>query len=78
MNKQRRKQLEDISEKLQQLRDELDSVMEEEQEAYDNMPESLQESERGCTMQEGLDNLQSVIDSLESDVMDVIQEVIEQ
>lgn len=52
--------------------------MEEEQEAYDNMPESLQESDRGCTMQEGLDNLQSAIDSLESEVMDVIQEVIEQ
>jgi len=29
MNKQRRKQLEEISEQLQQLRDELESVMEE-------------------------------------------------
>ena len=78
MNKQRRKQPEDIQAQLLTLKEELESVMDEEQEAYDNMPDSLQESERGQAMYEGLDSLQTAIDSLESEVTDVIQEVIEQ
>lgn len=42
MNKARRKQLAEISEQLQELRDRIEQLQEEEQEGYDNRPESLQ------------------------------------
>lgn len=69
MNKDRRKRLEEIQGKLEDIRTTLEDlkcdvecIMEEEQEAYDNLPESLQESERGCNMQENIDDLSYAID----------------
>lgn len=60
MNKDRRKRLEGIYEKLMEIVEELDVIIDEEQEAYDNMPESLQDSEKGEQMYEGIDNLENV------------------
>ena len=48
----------------------------EEQEAFDNMPESLQDSERGQTMYENIDNLESATSDLEDVIMN-LQEIIE-
>ena len=41
----------------------------------DNMPESLQESQRYCDMEEAVDNMDSAIDSLD-DAIDYIEGVI--
>jgi len=42
----------------------LESIRDDEQDKYDNMPESLQSSDRGDTMQEGIDDLESAIEAL--------------
>lgn len=77
MNKARRKQLEDLIEQLSVIKESIEAVLEEEQEAFDNLPEGIQESERGEVMQENIDNLQTAADSLESEVIDYIQGVID-
>ena len=43
----------------------LTDAKDKEEEAFDNLPESLQESERGMTMQDNVDNLDTAITSLE-------------
>ena len=65
MNKQRRKSLKDLIEQLQEIRCELEYLFDEEQSAYDNMPESLQDSERGEAMSEGLDVLIEAYETLD-------------
>ena len=65
MNKHRRKVLEAVISALEDAREILNNVWDEEQEAFDNMPEGLQESERGETMQEGIDALEYADSSLE-------------
>lgn len=46
MNKQRRKEIEEITAQMQDLRERLESVMDEEQDSYDNLPESFQNGVR--------------------------------
>lgn len=41
MNKDRRKQLEDVKDSLDEIIASLNDIKDEEQDAYDNMPESL-------------------------------------
>lgn len=41
MNKQRRKAIEKIYNRLTKLREELDAIRDEEEEAFDNLPESI-------------------------------------
>lgn len=65
MNKERRKQLSEIQDKLSELRDMIDTVLSDEQAAYDNLPESLQESERGEAMQMAIEAMESAIESCE-------------
>ncbi len=57
MNKQRRKDLLDVAESLQEALDRLSEVRDEEQEAFDNMPESLQYGSRGDAMQDAIDTM---------------------
>ncbi len=59
MNEDRRKRIEKIIEQL-------DSLREEEQDAYDNLPESIQDSERGESMTDNVDNLEEAKSTLES------------
>ena len=47
MNKQRRKELETISDEIEKLIERLESARDDEQEYFDNMPESIQAGERG-------------------------------
>ncbi|WP_302756867.1 hypothetical protein [Alistipes indistinctus] len=77
MNKDRRKRLEGIYEKLIEIYEELDAIIDEEQEAYDNMPESLQDSEKGERMYEGIDSLESAKDDI-NNAATTIEEVIAQ
>ena len=75
MNNERRKVINKMIDKLDEVRRELDSCMDLEQEEYDNMPEGLQESERGDRMQENVDNLYGVIDSID-DLIGILKYII--
>ena len=74
MNKSRRKELRRIAEELEKLREDLDAVASEERDAYDNLPESLQESDRGCAMEEAADELDDICSEME-ELKDRIQSV---
>ena len=74
-------QLDELSTVLETVKEALQDVLNEEQEAYDNLPEGLQESDRGQQMQEYIDALEGVVDSLgELDIEDLygtIEEIAE-
>lgn len=57
--------LSELQEEISTLKEELESVKDEEESKYDNLPENFQEGERGCKMQEIIDNLDSAFESLE-------------
>lgn len=75
MNKKRRKALEEIANKVEELRESLQELLDEEEEAYENMPESLQESEKGCNMYDGISSMEDSIYSLD-DVADKLREIL--
>lgn len=71
MNRIRRKslrailgQMDELSTVLETVKEALQDVLNEEQEAYDNLPEGLQEADRGQQMQECIEALEGVVDSL--------------
>lgn len=65
MNNTRRKSLNEIKEKIDDLRVDLELLLEEEQDYRDNMPENLQGSERYEKADEACDNLSDAVDGLE-------------
>lgn len=65
MNKARRKWLEDVSEMIANAKEQLEQIRDEEQEAYDNMPENLNMTDRASTMEENIDNLDTMVSDLE-------------
>ena len=75
MNKSRRKNLATIIETLEAMKSSLEDVRDEEESAFDNLPESIQESERGETMQEIVDVLYDACDSLE-ETIDSLNEIV--
>ena len=66
MNKNRRKQLEELCNEMTNQLEGLRALLDEEQEYYDNMPESLQDSERGEQSQEYINTMESALDDIES------------
>ena len=54
MNNDRRNRLQEVKESLDDVISQIEEIKDEEQEALDNMPESLQQSERGDTMDEAI------------------------
>lgn len=75
MNKQRRKMIADVIERIQATKNDLEIIRDEEQDAFDNMPEGLQCSFRGETMEEAIDQMDNAIESLE-EAIDDLQETI--
>ena len=69
MNKARRKWLADVQAAIERAKEELEQIRDEEQEAYDNLPEGIQDSERGETMYENIDNL----DTMAGDLEDILE-----
>ncbi len=65
MNRDRRKRLMQLSEKLSEVRTSLESILEEEENAFDNLPESIQESEKGELMQGYIENIGEAISNIE-------------
>lgn len=68
MSKARRKQLAEIAEQRQELRDRIEQLQEEEQEGYDNLPESLQQGERGQAMELATEQMGTALDSIDNAV----------
>lgn len=75
MNNVRRKQLQQIIDRIEDLKSDLESIKEEEEEYRDNIPENLQGSERYEMADEACNNLDYAFDSLE-DVVNYIEEAI--
>lgn len=83
MNNERRKQLKAIAKQLGTIADNLEDqqilleqVYDDESEAFDNMPESLQESDRGIEMEEGIAVLEEQKDAVAT-MVDDIRDIIE-
>lgn len=83
MNKERRKEISEVHEKIRQAQailsevaEELESIKSYEEEYYDNMPEGIQAGEKGDKAQEAIDNLASAFDTLGS-INDEINEALE-
>ena len=77
MNKDRRKQLEEIAEQIGALKDRLEDLRATEQASFDNMPEGFQQAENGQKMEAAVATIEEVIDSLESasgDLQELVSE----
>ncbi len=73
MNKQRRKEIQTISNDLLSLMTSIEDLLAEEQDYFDNMPENLQSSEKAeisenaiSNLEEALDNIRECVDNLDS------------
>ena len=75
MNKKQRKQLQDLCDKAEELKQDVEMIRDDEQDKIDNLPDSLQGSSKEDEYQEGIDALDEIINSLD-DVIDKFQEVI--
>lgn len=64
MNKQRREELLDVSQLLDEAMDRLEEIRDDEQDALDSLPESLQYSARGDAMQDAIDTLEGFADEI--------------
>ena len=65
MNNLRRREIQNIKDKLFELQQLLEALKDQEQESFDNMPENLQEAEKGQYMESAIDNLDDAINSLD-------------
>jgi uncharacterized coiled-coil DUF342 family protein len=80
MNKDRRKAIDALLERIEQLKTDIDAlaseietIKDEEQDYYDNMPESFQDGDKGQRAQEAIDALDNAQQTLEGfDCDDVI------
>ena len=75
MNKTRRKALEKVQDKLLEAQADLQWIREEEEDAFDNLPESIQDSEKGESMQEAISTMEE-IDSSIQDAIDSLSELV--
>lgn len=73
MNKLRRKSLQALSEKLDELKSELEDIQQQEEEYRDNIPENLQGSDRydkadsACSdLFDAVSSIEEALDSIES------------
>lgn len=73
MNKERREQLNDVSDILSEAMSRLYEIREEEQEAYDNIPQSLQYGVNGNSMLDAI-NMMNSWESKVNDIINVIEE----
>lgn len=73
MNNTRRKNIQNVINKLENLKSDIEMIRDEEQDYIDNMPENLEGSMRHDMAEEAVDNLESAIDSLE-EVIDSLSE----
>lgn len=77
MNNARRKQINDLKDRLQECLEDLEILRDEEQEYFDNMPEGLQNSERGMAAESAASNLSDACESLETIINDNLESAVE-
>ena len=65
MNKSRRKEIEKAMELLEEAQGIIESCRDEEQDSYDNLPESIQDGERGQSMDEAISALDDCVENIE-------------
>lgn len=82
MNKERRKKLdilgikmENIVKEIEDIKNQLNDVLVDEENAFDSMPEGLQVSERGMNSEESIDLMYDIKDKLEQ-CIDNINDII--
>lgn len=75
MNKDRRKQLKNAIDKLQDVVYLLNDVKDDEDFAFNNLPEGLQCSMRGQDMEENINELEESVDAI-GDVINVLDSII--
>ena len=68
MNKNRRKRIADLRERIDIIKNELEEVMEEEQDARDNPPNNLQDSEKAEKMDDTIGSIEYAIGNLEETI----------
>lgn len=68
MNNARRRQLQQITAQLEEIRELIETLVSEEEEALGAMPESLQASNRGARMEEIVDQLNEAASGIEDAV----------
>lgn len=66
MNRERRKKIKEIANKLRDCSASLSSVKDEEDEARENIPENLQDGEAYCTSEEYSDKIEDAISDLDA------------
>lgn len=74
MNKQDRKEVEEIIALLEDAQSRIEGLGEAEQEKFDNLSEGLQQAERGQKMEEAASTLSDIACSI-TDVIDSLQEL---
>lgn len=65
MNKERREELLEVIDLLEEAKDKIGEIRDEEEDALYSLPEGLQESSRGLTMQDAMDTLDGFVDSID-------------
>ena len=75
MNKERRKSIEQIVDKINEIKADLTWIRNDEEEAYDNLPEGIQSSERGDSMQEAIEAMDDADGALQ-EAVDYLEEII--
>ena len=76
MNAKTRKEIEKLTESLDEIKCAIEQMQYDEEEKFDNLPESIQDSERGDEFQEAIENLESAASSLE-EAIDYLNEILE-
>lgn len=65
MNKERREELLEVIDLLDEAKDKISEIRDEEEDALYSLPEGLQESSTGCAMQDAMDTLDEFVDSID-------------
>jgi len=73
MNKQKRTEITEVYEELNNLLSRLETLRDEEQDYYDNMPESFKDAEKGQAADAAANALSSAVDCI-SDVMSNLED----
>lgn len=75
MNKERRKQINELCNKLRDLSEDLNCILSDEQDCFDSMPENLQGSEKGCASEEAIESLEEASEQLD-DVIESLENIV--
>ena len=76
MNAKTRKEIEKLTESLDEIKCAVENIQSDEEEKFDNLPEGIQDSERGEEFQAAIENLESAASSIE-EAIDYLNEITE-